>query len=194
MPAVRHLFLVMLLLLGACSMRGAIDALTSEEDRAFAQEMVSRLRSGDQAWLQQRFAPELWMQSGKQLGQVPSLFPGGTGTTELIGFNISTNMSGGRTERNKQFTLVTHGGGRWTVTSFRTFSTGGPDQVVQWSVVPHSAPPPELAMIEGWDKAVPWVWAGLLVTLAAVIALIAWLVRRSRQRRDPLAGHRPGPS
>jgi hypothetical protein len=179
---------MLLLLLGACSLRGAIDALTSEEDRAFAKEMVSRLRSGDEAWLQQRFQPELWARSGKQLGEVPSLFPSEAGTTELIGFNISTDMSGGRTERNKEFTLVTHGGGRWTTTSFRTFSDGGPDLVVQWSVVPHSAPPPGLAMIEGWDAALPWVWAGLAVTLLAVIGLVVWLVRRSRRRRDPLAG------
>ena len=192
MKPVRQLVLVLLVLLSACTMRGALDALTSEEDRAFAQEMVSRLRSGDEAWLQQRFQPDLWAQSGKQLGGVPALFPSETGTTELIGFNISTNMTSGRTERNKEFTLVTHGGGRWTVTSFRTYSTGGPDQVVQWSVVPHSTRPPELAVIEGWDRAVPWVWGALLVTLAAVVALIVWLVRRSRRKHDPLTGQGSG--
>jgi len=192
MPLVRNFALLLLLLLAACSMRGALDALTSEEDRAFAREMVSRLRSGDQAWLQQRFAPELWTESGKQLAQVPALFPSEPGATELIGFNISTNMTGGRTERSKEFTLVTHGGGRWTVTSFRTFSTGGPDQVVQWSVVPHSARPPELAVIEGWDAALPWVWGAMAVTLLAVGGLIVWLVRRSRRRHDPLTGQGRG--
>ena len=192
MPPVRCLVLFALLLLGACSLRGAIDALTSEEDRAFAQEMVARLRGGDQDWLQQRFAPDLWLQSGKQLCGVPSLYPGETGTTELVGFNINTNMAAGRTQRSKEFTLVTHGGGRWTVTSFRTFSDGGPDQVVQWSVVPHSAPPPELALIEGWGAALRWIWAGLAVTLLAVVGLVVWLVRRSRRRRDPLAGRNRG--
>ena len=192
MPAVRHLVLLFLFLLGACSMRSAIDALTSPEDRAFAREMVAHLRSGDEAWLQQRFHPDLWAESGKRLAGVPQLYPGVPGTTEIVGFNVSTNISGGRTERNKEFTLVTHGGGRWTVTGFRTFSAGGPDQVVQWSVVPHSSPPPELAVIEGWDSALPWVWGGLAVALLAASALIVWLVRRSRRKRDSPMGQAPG--
>ena len=192
MRSVRHLVLLLSLLLAACSMRSAMDALTSPEDRAFAQEMVTRLRSGDEAWLQQRFQPDLWAQSGKQLAGVPQLYPAEPGTTEMIGFNVSTNMTGGRTERNKEFTLVTHGGGRWTVTSFRTFSAGGPDQVVQWSVVPHNERPPELAMIEGWDAALPWFWGVLIATLLGVIALIVWLVRRSRRKHDPLTGQGRG--
>ncbi|HWT12237.1 MAG TPA: hypothetical protein VN231_05755 [Allosphingosinicella sp.] len=192
MKPVRAFLVLMLALVGACSMRSAINSLTSPEDRAFAQEMVSRLRSGDEAWLEQRFRPDLWVESGKQLGGVPALYPGVPGTTEIVGFNVSTNMANGRTERNKEFTLVTHGGGRWTVTTFRTFSTGGPDQVVQWSVVPSDTPPAELTMIESWDAAVPWVWGGLLITLLAVGGLVFWLVRRSRRRRDALAGQGRG--
>jgi hypothetical protein len=182
MAPVRNLFLLMLLLLGACSMRSAINSFTSAEDRALGQDMVSRLRSGDRAWLQRHFAPELWATSNDQLAAAPALYPSQAGTTELVGFNISTNMiNGQRTERGRQFTLVTHGGGRWTTTSFRTYSNGGPDKVVQWSVVPHSAPPPELAAIDAWDAALPWVWAGMTVTLCGFGALIFWLVRRSRR-------------
>lgn len=106
----------------------------------------------------------------------------------MIGFEISTNIAGGRTERSKEFTLVTQGGGRWTVTGFRTYSTGGPDRVVQWSVVPHDSIPPELAMIEAMDKALPWVWAGLAAILLGVGGLIFWLVRRSRRKHDPWSG------
>ncbi|MDQ4087348.1 MAG: hypothetical protein M3177_04965 [Pseudomonadota bacterium] len=192
MQPVRHLILVMLALLGACTMRSAINTMTSEQDRAFAQEMVSRLRSADAAWLEQHFDPRLWEQSGKQVAGAPDLFPREPGTTELIGFHVSTNMAAGRTERTKEFSLVTHGGGRWTVTHFRTYSTGGPDKVVQWSVTPHDAPPPELTMIETWDAAVPWIWAALVTVLAGVVALIVWLVRRSRRNREALMGGAPG--
>jgi hypothetical protein len=180
---VRHLVLLMVLLLGACSMRGAIDTFTSKEDRAFAQEMVSRLRSGDQAWLRRHFAPELWAQSGAQIPAVPALFPNEPGKTELVGFNISTSISGGRTERNKQFTLVTYGGGRWTTTIVRTYSEGGPDRVMQWRVTPSDSPPPELAVIDAWEAALPWVWAALAVALLGIGGLIFWLVRRSRRQQ-----------
>lgn len=189
MGPVRQLFLLTLLLvLGACSLRGAIDAVTPEADHAFAREMVSRLRNGDRAWLQRHFAPELWAQGGEQLAAAPALFPKEPGTTQMIGFNISTNMSGGRTERSKEYTLVTHGGGRWTVTGFATYSTGGPDRVVQWSVVPHSTIPPELAVLEAWDRALPWVWAGMAVALLGMGSLIFWLVRRSRRKHDRWSG------
>jgi hypothetical protein len=182
------LFLFLTVLLGACTLRSAINTMTSEEDRAFAQAMVDNLRSGNSAWLQQHFRPDLWQDSAKQMAQVPSMFPGERGNTEIVNFSVSTNMSGGVTERNKEFTLVTQGGGRWTVTRFRTFSSGGPDQVVQWSVVPHTTAPPELAVMETWDAMVPWIWAGLLIFVAFVGGLIFWLIRRSRRKRDPLMG------
>jgi hypothetical protein len=190
----RCFFLLVFLLVGACSLRGTIDAVTPATDRAFAQQMVLRLRKGDGAWLQRHFAPELWTNSGGQIGAAPALFPAEAGTTELIGFNISTNMTGGRTERSKAFTLVTHGGARWTVTSFQTYSTGGPEQVVQWSVVPHGSIPPELATIEAWERALPWVWAGLALILLGGGSLIFWLVRRSRRKHDPWAGRSGRPS
>jgi hypothetical protein len=60
--------------------------------------------------------------------------------------------------------------------------------VVEWRVTPHSSPPTELTMIQTWDRMVPWIWAGVLIVLTGVVALIVWLVRRSRRRHDPLAG------
>ncbi|MGZ8287539.1 MAG: hypothetical protein ACXWUQ_18195 [Allosphingosinicella sp.] len=178
----RVLITLLCLLISACSMRSAIDAMSSPEDRAFAQEMVVKLRSGDQAWLQQQFSPELWEESGKQLAQVPAMYPEMPGETELVGFNISTSNVNGRRERDRQFTLVTHGGGRWTVTTFRTFASGGPDRVVQWSVVPHNSPPPELTTLDTMESVLPWFWGGLIFALLLVGGLIFWLVRRSRRR------------
>lgn len=187
MWSVRHLFLLILLLLGACSLRSVVDTFIPEQDRAFAREMVEHLRAGDEAWLRQHFAPELWAQSRGQLGAVPGLFPSEAGKTELIAANVQSSTFNGRTERNKQFTLATQGGGRWTVTSFRTYSAGGPDKVVEWSVVPHSARPPEVAMYETWDAALPWFWVGMAIGLLGLAGLVFWLVRRSRRSHDSWA-------
>ena len=184
----RSLLLLLTVLLAACTMRSAINTMTSQEDRAFAQAIVDNLRGGNAPWLQQHFRPDLWRDSAKQMAQVPSMYPGERGTTEIVNFSVSTNISNGVTERNKEFTLVTEGGGRWTVTRFRTFSSGGPDQVVQWSVVPHTSPPPEMAVMETWDAMVPWIWGGLLIFIALIGGLIFWLVRRCRRKSDPLMG------
>jgi hypothetical protein len=179
------ILLLLVLLAGACSMRSLIESMTSPEDRAFAQEMVERLRSGDESWLQQHFDPQLWAQSGKQLAQVPGLFPDVPGTTEITSYSFSTNNRGGAVERTREFTLVTHGEGRWTVTSFRTYSAGGPDRVVQWSVVPHDSPPAAMTAM----KAIPWIIGAVVVLLLLFALLIFWLVRRSRRKhRTQLAG------
>ena len=182
----RVFILLAFALLSACSMRSAIDAMTSPEDRALAQEMVANLREGDEAWLRERFRPDLWEQSGKQLAQVPAMYPDVPGETELISYNFRTNMSGAGTERSKSFTLVTHGGGRWTVTSFTMHSIGGPDQVVQWSVVPHSSAPPEFTTFQAVETAMPWIQAVLVIGVLAVIFLLVWLVRRSRRKHRPV--------
>ena len=188
MGPVRHLCLLILLLLGACTVRGTMNRFLPEADRAFAHEMVSQMRRGDRVWLERHFEPELWARSGDRLAAVPGLFPQHGGSTEVIGFNIATNFAAGRTERKKQFTLATQGDGRWTITRFRTYSTGGPDRVVEWSVEPYSSKPPEIALIEAWDSVLPWIWAGIGVILIGFGALIFWLVRRSRRKHDPWAG------
>jgi hypothetical protein len=193
MGPVRHLFLLaLLLLLGACSLRGMIDAATPAADRAFAQEMVSRLRKGDRPWLQRHFDPELWENSHETLGAVPPMFPAQAGATQLIGYTSSTNMANGRTERRKAFTLVSDGGGRWTVTTFQTYSAGDAERVVQWSVAPHDTIPPELAMLDAWETTMPWVLAVFAAIVAGGAGLFFWLVRRSRRSTIPGPARTPG--
>ena len=55
---------------------------------------------------------DLWEQSAEQIGQVPTLYPSAPEATEIVGFETSASSTTGVTERNKAFTLVTHGGGR----------------------------------------------------------------------------------
>jgi hypothetical protein len=174
---------LLLVLAGGCSVRSTLERMTSAEDRAFGQEMVARLRSGDEAWLRQHFDLSLWSESGKTLSQVPGLFPAETAPAILVSFDTSTSMSDGATERQKGFTYVTSGSDRWTVTRFRTYSDGGPDRVVQWQVTPHDEPPPELRMMEQMDAALPWIWGIFAAMAAGLTALIVWLIRRSRRRR-----------
>ncbi|HYI63958.1 MAG TPA: hypothetical protein VEW71_03645 [Allosphingosinicella sp.] len=193
MLARRTLLLFLVLLAGACSLRGAMNAMTSPEDRAFAQAMVDNLRSGNEAWLQQRFDAELWTESGKQLAGVPALYPNVPGTTELVAYSVnSNNIGSASSERTQEFTMVTEGGGRWAVTKFRTLAAGGaPPRVVQWSVVPHTTEPSELAILKAMDKAVPWIWGGLIFVLLLIAGIVVLIVRGNRRRRAALAGQPP---
>jgi len=193
MFARRFAVLILVIVLGACSLRSAMNAMTSPEDRAFAQAMVDNLKSNNQSWLEQRFDPDLWAQSGKQLGEVPALYPSVPGPTELVSYSVNSNNIGSSSaQRTQEFTLVTEGGGRWAVTSFRTQGTGGaPARVVQWSVVPHTSEPPELAVLKAMDKAVPWIWGGLIFVLLLIVGIIVLIVRHNRRKRETLMGQRP---
>jgi hypothetical protein len=185
----RHWLTVLLtLLLAACSMRQALNVVTSEEDRAFALEVTEKLREGDASWLQERFSGDLWAMSGTELARAPSLFPRIRGETEIVSAEISSQISAGMTARERAFTLVTSGEGEWTVTRFRTFSDGGPERIVQWRVTRHRSPPPELLLYHGFDRTMRWLAIAGPALLLAAIALIFWLLRRSR--RDPLMGSR----
>lgn len=188
--ASRRLFLLLLVgLVAACSMRSAMNAMTSPEDRAFAQAMVDNLRSGNQAWLERHFDPELWRESSKRLAEVPALYPTAPGATEMVSYNFQTRNVGAAAERRQEFTLVTEGGGRWAVTSFRTFAAGGAaPKVVQWRVVPHATEPQELAMLRSMDRAVPWMWAGVGAVILFLVGIVALIVRSNRRRRNAVGG------
>lgn len=191
MHRLRALVLVAFALLAACSMRAAIDAMSSPEDRAFAQEAVDRLRRADSVWLQQRFEPGLWAQSSAQIAQVPELFPDVPGETQLVGYSVNSNLTNGVTQSTKEFTLITEGGGRWTTTRVMTRSAGGPEQIVAWSVEPHDQQPPELAFAEGWERMIPWLWGGVIFILLVAGGIVFLIIRHVGRKSDPGGGRGP---
>lgn len=185
MQPVRALWLVILLVLGACSMRSAINSLSSPEDRAFAQDFVQKMRSGDSKSLQSAFDPGVWQQSAPQFAQARSFYPPTPGTTELIGYHIATNTTNGATTQTKDYTLVTHDDSHWTTTVIRTQSNGGaPHRIVGWNVTGSREMPDLYRQYQAMESAIPWFRAGGLVVVLAAGALIFWLVRRSRRRRQ----------
>jgi hypothetical protein len=178
----RNLVLAAVLILAAaCSMEAAIEKLSSPEDRAFASRFVANVRGGDEEALKPDFDPELWSRSRAQLAAARPLFPPGEGSTRLIGYHVATSVANGASSTRKEFVLVTTDRTHWTRTRIVTLAEGGPAKVVEWNVNGSREPPPELVMIEAWESALPWIWAGLAIVLAGGIALVWWLVRRSRR-------------
>ncbi len=185
MQPVRALFLIAFFVLSACSMRSAIDSLSSPEDRAFAQDFVAKMRSGDSKSLQSAFDPGVWQQSEPQFAQAASFYPPTPGTTELIGYHIATNTANGVTTQTKDYTLVTHDRSHWTTTVIRTQSSGsGPHRIVGWNVNGSREMPDLYKQYQAMESAIPWLRAGALIVVIAAGGLIFWLVRRSRRRRQ----------
>ncbi|HEX8622983.1 MAG TPA: hypothetical protein VF718_13535 [Allosphingosinicella sp.] len=179
----RHLVLLALLTFAAaCSMEAAIEKLSSPEDRAFAMRFVEEVRGGDEAALKPQFDPGLWAKSRDQLALARPLFPRGEGRTRLIGYRVATDVTNGESSTTKEFTLVTTDQARWTRTRMVTLARGGPARVVEWNVDGFDEPPPELEMYESMERLAPWLQAGALIGLIGGIALVWWLVRRSRRR------------
>lgn len=179
---IRSFLLCCLLLAAGCTVQGAIERLSSPEDRAFAQRFVENVRSDNEEALKPQFESGLWGESRAQLPTARALFPSGKGETKLIGFNISTNVTNGASSTRKEFTLVTTDRKRWTVTQLVTLAEGGPARVIGWNVNGFTEPPPELKMYEQMERLAPWFQAGALILLVGAGLLVWWLVRRSRRR------------
>jgi hypothetical protein len=178
----RHLVLLMLMLLSACSMESAIDKLSSPEDRAFAMRFVDNVRSANTEALKSEFDAELWAKSREQLPLAQALFPPARGSTRLIGYHIATNFTNGASFTTKEYILITTDQTHWTRTRIVTLAKGGPAKVVEWNVNGFKEPPPELQMYETMERLAPWLRAGALLNLIGGIGLVWWLVRRSRRR------------
>jgi hypothetical protein len=189
MGSFRAILLLLALLLGACSMRSAIDALSSPEDRAFAQDFVAKMRRGDVKSLEPVFDPGVWRESEPQFAGAPRLYPPTEGTTELIGYQFNTSSTNGVTTRVKNYTLVTHDASHWTTTVIQTRSDrNGPDRIVGWNVNGGPEMPPLYRQYQSVEAAIPWIRGGAIVALLAAIGLIVWLVRRSRRKRAARQG------
>ena len=189
----RALFLVLFFILGACSLRSAIDALSTPEDRAFAQDFVAKMRSGDVKSLQPLFDEQTWVESEPQLARAQSYYPDSPGTTELIGFHIQSNNTNGVASQSKDYTLVTNDGSHWTTTLIRTQSSqGGPHRIVGWNVTGGPEMPPAYRQYQSMEAAIPWMWGGGLFGLLLFGGLIFWLVRRSRRKHAPVPGQGSG--
>lgn len=179
----RHLLLSSLLMLvAACSMEAAIEKLSSPEDRAFAMRFVDQIRSGDEEALRPEFDPGLWAKSRDQIPQARPLFPPGEGSTRLVGYHVAAEVTNGASSTRKEYILVTTDQKHWTRTRIVTLAQGAPAKVVEWNVNGFSEPPPELKMYESMERLAPWLQAGALILLVGGIALVWWLVRRSRRR------------
>jgi hypothetical protein len=180
----------------ACSMETAINAMSSAEDRQFAQDFVTNLKAGNEAWLSARMDPQVWAQSEAGLKQVAAFYPPDPSRTTLVGYHVATNsVAGGTSTRQQEFVLVSEGAGRWAVTEIATLADDRPVRVVAWRVVPHSARPPALEFYEASRKAVPYMW-GLGLAVIAVLGGTLWAYLRYRRRkreaaRARVAGERP---
>ncbi len=178
---VRGLLLACLLAAGACSMQGAIDRMSSPEDRAFALRFVDALRSGKGDGLKDDFDPEIWEKSRAQFAAAGAAFPKGEGETRLISYNFETDFTAGTSK--KEFVLSTTDGQRWTRTNLATYAQRGPPKIVAWNVEAFAEAPPDLQMFETMDRILPWIQAGALILLLGVIGLVWWLVLRSRRHK-----------
>ena len=184
---VRVLLLACLLAAAACSMQGTIDTMSSPEERAFAQHFVDALKNGKAETLKDAFDPELWEKSRPLFDKARAAFPKAQSRTRLISYHFESDFTAGT--RKAEFVLSTTDGQRWTRTNLATYAQGGHPKIVAWNVEPFAEPPADLRMCETMDRILPWIQAAGLVLLLGVIALVFWLIRRSRRRPSE---HRPG--
>lgn len=175
-------------LLAACSMQGMIETMTSEEDRAMAQEFVDNIRNRNGAGLEAMVDPDLWKSSAEQFAEAAELFPDGEGETRIISYSMNSNGLGDNARTEKDFTLVTTDERHWTTTRFSTLQQGGDPVITSWSVEGSGEPPADLEVMENIGAVFMWAGIVALLIFVGIVALIVWLVRRSRRKDRERAG------
>ncbi|QLC23818.1 hypothetical protein HFP57_01395 [Parasphingopyxis algicola] len=175
-------------LLAACSMQGMIETMTSEEDRAMAQEFVDNIRNRNDAGIEAMVDPDLWKSSADQFAQAAELFPDGESETKIIAYSMNSNGLGENARTVKDFTLVTTDERHWTTTRFSTFQQGGDPVITSWNVEGSGEPPADLEVMETVGNVFMWAGIVALLIFAGIVALIVWLVRRSKRKDRERAG------
>jgi hypothetical protein len=176
------------LCLAACSMQGMIETMTSEEDRAMAQQFVADIRSGNSDGLEAVVTPDLWKSSQADFEGAANLFPERPGETNIIAYSMNSDSLGDGARTEKIFTLVTTDDTHWTTTRFTTLQEGGDPLITEWSVEGSSERPADLEAMENVGAVFMWVGITLLLILVGIVVLIVWLVRRSRRKDQERAG------
>lgn len=182
--------LAVLLAAGACSLETAINAMSSEEDRQFAQDVVANLRSGNEQWLAAQWEESAWSQRQGDVKRFGALLRDTPGAAKLAGYQVNSSTgSGSGSSRSQAFTLVAEGSGRWVTTRIETLHrNGGPRRIVAWNAAASDVRPPELAMFETSEKAVPFLWGLGALAVAGLIAIVVGYVRYRRRKREAVAG------
>ncbi|HEX8194503.1 MAG TPA: hypothetical protein VF552_16565 [Allosphingosinicella sp.] len=182
--------LAALLAAGACSLETAINAMSTEQDRQFAQDVVANLRSGNEQWLAAQWDESEWARRRGDVKRFSRLLADVPGPPRLVAYRLNSSIAAGSgTTRSQGFALVTEGPGRWVTTRMETVErSGGPRRIVRWDVAASAERPPELAMFETSEKAVPFLWGLGALALAGLVATVWGYVRYRRRKRETAAG------
>ena len=165
----RWLLVLAAFLLGACSQQDFINKITTPEDRANAVSFVEALRSGDQAALEARMAPQAWQSSKTTLPLARGVFPTGKLNWEVTGANVHTTVTGSQSSTVKQLMLQAGSGGRWVVAEVVTLETNAKPLVMQWRVTPVAGDPRTLNGFGLAGKSpVHYFWLVMMIVVPAI--------------------------
>lgn len=169
----------------------SIDGMVSDEDREMVEAFIADIEDGNLDDLRDELDDDIWEQSEPQLEAARELFPEGDHETRFIAYSINSNLDDGDRRTEKDFRLVTTDEDVWTITRIETLAVNGRQRIVAWNVEAYDEQPEEVAMAASVGKWLTWVAVGGLIVLIGVIALIVWLVRRSRRSARVYPGAMP---
>jgi hypothetical protein len=180
--------LVAALLLGGCSFQATLDAMVDRERQQQIISTAQTLCGANPGSLLPQMHPDLQQQSVALLPQIASQCPTTQTQWQLTTFQFNANSDASGSSRTESAVVVAGGdAGPWTQVdlSYQQLN-GGPAQIISWNVAAVQQKPESLAAIAIWDSVRIWIMAGALLFFGAIIALIIWLVRRSRRKRTQI--------
>lgn len=167
------------LLLSACTVASWNERLSTPEERAFAEQNVRAIQSGDMRWLAKVADPDTMGNfSAKQLAQIRALTP--AGPANLITVTVSTLSSGSQTATYKTFSYELGAGQRWAMLQIYLHPASGSIQLAGLHVFPLDRSPSEANALSFAGKgAIHYLWLALMVAAVATSLTAFVLILRT---------------
>ena len=174
-------------LLGGCSMQSVMDKFVSPARQQELANLAGQFCTAPDAALTQMH-PELRTQTAAALRQARSQCVDDTYRYRVTSFNMNTRRElGGPSTREEEIVLVA-GTGPWSELALRMVGVNGQKpQITDWRIVRTNEKPQSLVFSDNWARSLKYIRGAGVVLGLALIALVVWIVRRVRAKRN--TGH-----
>ena len=170
--------------LGGCSMQTVMDKFVPPARQQELADLAAQFCTAPDAVLTQ-MQPETRAQAGDALRQAHSQCVDDNYRYRVTSFHMNVNRQmGGPSTREEQIVLVA-GTGPWSELALRMVGVNGAKPLItDWRIVRMNEKPESLVFADNWERSLTYIRSAGVVIALALIALVVWLVRRTRAKRD----------
>lgn len=167
-------------------MREAIEDMTTPEQRTQFGEIAKAICDGSVERYRENFDPQLWADSVQSFAKAKAYCPSKPAPMTIVGYHFATSATQQTgTVNNERYVYAAEDAGKWTIVLFDTQGEYPMGKIVAWNVNSSPTKPAEIANMERWESAVPYLrWIAPLFVLGMITFVVSFYLRARRRERE----------